>query len=64
MSKYRLTFERKIVIAAFSGEEQGLLGSQWFAKKLKEEKEDVVLMVQADMVGKSLSLRPEIDFKD
>ena len=54
IAAHRLTFRRKVIIAAFSGEEQGLLGSNWFAKKLQKRGEDVVLMVQADMIGASL----------
>lgn len=39
-------------MALFSGEEQGLLGSSWYARHLKEDKqEDVVWMLQVDMVG-------------
>ncbi|GAA5901187.1 M28 family metallopeptidase [Sporobolomyces salmoneus] len=48
----RLIFSRKLVLALFAGEEQGLLGSSWYAKHLKEEKkEDVIWMLQVDMVG-------------
>ncbi|GAA6014772.1 hypothetical protein JCM11491_001977 [Sporobolomyces phaffii] len=48
----RLVFSRKLVLALFAGEEQGLLGSSWYAKHLKEDlKEDVVWMLQVDMVG-------------
>lgn len=43
---HRLTFSRKVVLAAFSGEEQGLLGSKYYAQKLRKAKEDVVLMIQ------------------
>lgn len=51
ISSHHLTFRRKVIIAAFSGEEQGLLGSNYFARKLKADGEDVALMVQA---GESL----------
>ncbi|KAK4698686.1 hypothetical protein P7C70_g7586, partial [Phenoliferia sp. Uapishka_3] len=51
IASHRLTFRRKVIIAAFSGEEQGLLGSNWFAKRLRDRGEDVVLMIQADMIG-------------
>lgn len=40
-----------MVLAFFSGEEQGLLGSKAYAKQLKEGKENVRLMLQADMIG-------------
>lgn len=51
ISSHRLTFRRKVVLAAFSGEEQGLLGSNFLAREMRERGEDVVLMVQADMIG-------------
>lgn len=51
ITSHRLTFRRKVVLAAFSGEEQGLLGSNFLAKEMRERGEDVVLMVQADMIG-------------
>ncbi|GAA5844894.1 hypothetical protein JCM3766R1_004383 [Sporobolomyces carnicolor] len=48
----RLIFSRKLVLALFAGEEQGLLGSSWYANHLKhDKKEDVVWMLQVDMVG-------------
>ncbi|GAA5939083.1 M28 family metallopeptidase [Sporobolomyces koalae] len=48
----RLVFSRKLVLALFSGEEQGLLGSAWYANHLKHErKEHVIWMLQVDMVG-------------
>ncbi|KAK4048092.1 hypothetical protein OIV83_004962 [Microbotryomycetes sp. JL201] len=49
--EHRLTFSRKVVLALFAGEEQGLLGSAWYAKKLKQDKEDVAFMLQIDMIG-------------
>ncbi|GAA6030785.1 hypothetical protein JCM8097_008875 [Rhodosporidiobolus ruineniae] len=58
-------FSRKVVFCLFAGEEQGLLGSQYYAKKLagrtvrggeegeggEGEREDVAMMLQVDMVG-------------
>lgn len=45
-------FDLLIVLALFAGEEQGLLGSNWYARYLKEElQESVVWMLQVDMVG-------------
>ncbi|BGP19535.1 hypothetical protein JCM10213_000135 [Rhodosporidiobolus nylandii] len=52
-----LRFSRRIVFALFAGEEQGLLGSAWYARYLAEgrggkgEREDVAAMLQVDMVG-------------
>ncbi|GAA5853196.1 hypothetical protein JCM8547_000237 [Rhodosporidiobolus lusitaniae] len=49
-------FARKVVFCLFAGEEQGLLGSQWYARRLAGEtkeggREDVAFMLQVDMVG-------------
>lgn len=43
---------RTIVVANFSGEELGLLGSEWFASHLPVPKEKVQAMVNLDMVGR------------
>ncbi|KAF9391914.1 hypothetical protein CPB97_005041 [Podila verticillata] len=46
-----LTFGRTFVIAAFSGEEQGLFGSAALAKKLKSEGTTITMMIQGDMLA-------------
>jgi Zn-dependent M28 family amino/carboxypeptidase len=46
-----VTFQKHVVLAAFAGEEQGLLGSRAYARKAKDAGEDLVLMVQADMLA-------------
>lgn len=48
---YNIQFKRTVVLAFFSGEEQGLWGSRGYAKLLKEENRNVRLMLQADMLG-------------
>ncbi|KAJ8292126.1 Leucine aminopeptidase 1 [Rhodotorula toruloides] len=48
---YNLKFARKLVLALFSGEEQGLLSSSHYASLLRSRSEDVALMLQVDMVG-------------
>ena len=48
---FNIQFKHTVVLAFFSGEEQGLLGSKTYAKQLKEGKENVRLMLQADMIG-------------
>ncbi|KDE08099.1 hypothetical protein MVLG_01581 [Microbotryum lychnidis-dioicae p1A1 Lamole] len=58
ISEHNLVFSRKIVIAAFSGEEQGLLGSNWYARELRKRQEDVVLMVQVDMIAYTVPGEP------
>lgn len=42
---------RTVVIAFFSGEEKGLLGSKHLATRMKEEGKNVVAMVNFEMVG-------------
>ncbi|GAA5839766.1 hypothetical protein JCM9279_005162 [Rhodotorula babjevae] len=49
--EHRLRFGRKLVLCLFSGEEQGLLSSSWYAKQLRARNEDVAFMLQVDMVG-------------
>ncbi|KPV73024.1 uncharacterized protein RHOBADRAFT_38679 [Rhodotorula graminis WP1] len=49
--EHRLRFGRKLVLCLFSGEEQGLLSSSWYAKQLRARDEDVAFMLQVDMVG-------------
>ena len=43
---------RSIVVASFSGEELGLLGSQWFVEHAPVPLDRVVAMVNFDMVGR------------
>ena len=42
----RLRFKTRVTLAWFTGEEQGLVGSRFYAKKLADEGVDVKLMVQ------------------
>ncbi|KAF0151065.1 MAG: peptidase M28A family [Ignavibacteria bacterium] len=53
MSKQKLP--ATIVFAAFSGEEQGLHGASFLAKKAKDEKWNLVAMLNNDMIGNSFS---------
>ncbi|GJJ69943.1 bacterial leucyl aminopeptidase [Entomortierella parvispora] len=46
-----LSFGRTLVIAAFSGEEQGLFGSAALAKKLKASGTTITMMIQGDMLA-------------
>jgi len=43
--------QRDVVVIAFSGEEEGDLGSDWYVKHMKDAK-DVVAMINMDMVGR------------
>lgn len=53
MSKQK--FPATIIFVAFSGEEQGLNGSTFLAKKAKEQNWEVVAMLNTDMIGNSYS---------
>lgn len=60
MSKQK--FPATIIFVAFSGEEQGLNGSTFLAKKGKEQNWEVVAMLNNDMIGNSYS--SETNLKD
>ncbi|KAH8918369.1 Zn-dependent exopeptidase [Atractiella rhizophila] len=47
----RIKFKKTVILAAFAGEEQGLVGSAFFASGLRREGGDVALMIQGDMLG-------------
>ncbi|MEM1514413.1 MAG: M20/M25/M40 family metallo-hydrolase [Candidatus Thermoplasmatota archaeon] len=49
LSKY--SFEHTIRFVAFSGEEEGLLGSYEYAKEAREKNESIVGVLNADMIG-------------
>ncbi|KAI0632801.1 Zn-dependent exopeptidase [Trametes polyzona] len=44
-------FRKNVQICAFSGEEQGLYGSRYYAQELREKGANLTLMVQADMLA-------------
>ena len=45
------TNKRSVIIALFSGEEKGLLGSKSLAKKLNEQQVDLYTMLNFEMIG-------------
>ncbi|MEI6580258.1 MAG: M28 family peptidase, partial [Eubacteriales bacterium] len=51
-SKTILTGNYNIIFVAFTGEEEGLLGSAWFVKHLPVDKKKIKLMINYDMVGR------------
>ena len=53
LSKYK--FEQNIIVALFTGEETGLLGSKHLSSVLKEEKIDLSYMLNFEMIGKTLT---------
>ncbi|KAF9350548.1 hypothetical protein BGX26_011282 [Mortierella sp. AD094] len=46
-----LSFGRTFVIAAFSGEEQGLFGSAALSRKMKQDGTTITMMIQGDMLA-------------
>ncbi|MCX5760232.1 MAG: M20/M25/M40 family metallo-hydrolase [Gemmatimonadetes bacterium] len=48
----RTPTQRSVIIVNFTGEELGLLGSEWFASHLPVAKDKVQAMVNIDMVGR------------
>jgi len=51
IQKSGIQFERTVQLVAFCGEEQGLLGSADYARRLREAKAKVVMMIQGDMLA-------------
>lgn len=52
ISEHHIRFTKhEVELVVFAGEEQGLRGSNAYARKLREEGKDVALMVQADMLA-------------
>ena len=49
MSQY--TFNHTIRFVAFSGEEQGLIGSRHYAEDAYNNNESIVAVLNADMIG-------------
>ncbi len=54
LNKYN--FKQNIIIALFTGEESGLIGSSHLAKRLKSEGINLSYMLNFEMLGKTLSL--------
>ena len=46
-------FKHTLKFLAFSGEEQGILGSKAYVKNAYDENEDIYLYINADMIGKA-----------
>ena len=52
LSVSRKMLKRSVLVIAFSGEEEGLLGSRWFVEHSKIDLNKVNAMVNLDMVGR------------
>lgn len=65
ISEQKLSFEYTLILVAFSGEEQGLLGSRAYAKSLADNGAKVVAMFNSDMLGWKLpGTVPTVGMKD
>jgi hypothetical protein len=51
LGSHQISFEREVRLVAFSGEEQGLVGSQHYAAHLRNESVPVYFQMQTDMIG-------------
>ncbi|KAI0029712.1 hypothetical protein K488DRAFT_55777 [Vararia minispora EC-137] len=51
ISALGITFRSNVELVAFAGEEQGLYGSRFYAKDLRDENKNLTLMIQADMTA-------------
>jgi len=46
-----IKFGSNVELVVFAGEEQGLFGSQYYARELRKEDKNLTLMVQSDMIA-------------
>jgi hypothetical protein len=60
LSKRRADLNHDVVIAFFSAEESGLLGSAYYARARAEELKKVVAMINLDMVGRLRGQRLDV----
>jgi bacterial leucyl aminopeptidase len=55
----KFKFEKKVIIALFTGEEFGLMGSKHLAQKLKKSNINLSYVINIEMIGTPLSSFPE-----
>ncbi|KAI0946051.1 hypothetical protein AcV7_010132 [Taiwanofungus camphoratus] len=46
-----VAFKKNVQLCAFAGEEQGLYGSKYYAREMREKDANLTLMIQADMLA-------------
>ncbi|KAI8972536.1 Zn-dependent exopeptidase [Trametes punicea] len=46
-----VVFDANVLLCAFAGEEQGMVGSKAYAQELREQGANITLMIQADMLA-------------
>ncbi|OSD03741.1 Zn-dependent exopeptidase [Trametes coccinea BRFM310] len=60
-----VVFKANVLLCAFAGEEQGMVGSRAFAEELREKGANVTLMIQADMLAYRVpGERPQLGLND
>lgn len=59
----RFSFKHTIKFVAFSGEEQGLLGSNEYAREAYEKGDEIIVEFNADMIGHAKSKEGERKFR-
>ncbi len=59
LTKYK--FSSSVIYAGLSGEEQGLWGGQYMAKKAKEQGWDIIGVLNNDMIGNIEGINGEVD---
>ncbi|KAI0651356.1 Zn-dependent exopeptidase [Trametes meyenii] len=51
IARRNVIFKANVLLCAFAGEEQGMVGSRAYARELREQGANITLMVQADMLA-------------
>lgn len=51
ISQKGIKFRKNVQLCAFAGEEQGLYGSRYYARELRDKGANLTLMIQADMLA-------------
>jgi len=51
IARQKVKFHANVELVAFAGEEQGLVGSNFYAAKLRKEDKNLTMMIQSDMLA-------------
>lgn len=65
IARRNVVFRANVLLCAFAGEEQGMVGSRAYARELREQGANITLMVQADMLAyRVLGEPPQLGLSD
>ncbi|KAL1937905.1 hypothetical protein VTO73DRAFT_12655 [Trametes versicolor] len=65
IARRNVVFRANVLLCAFAGEEQGMVGSRAYARELREQGANVTLMIQADMLAyRVLGEPPQLGLSD